>query len=208
LPADDIPAFARAAGLLADDEVLEAQAFTQGGLLLIDRSGQALRRFAIPPRGDEGDWVWVLVLPRVPGDTPATLEAERRAALHAATAQLADETGRLVAAELWPAAEHDDIAAFAWALDRIQILNDAALDRSGMLPGLGDPEQQILAVMRENGALVCGRALTGLGLYALIRGGGPSRRMRRALTNHLGIFGGTAMASICDNAGARMHKDT
>ncbi len=207
LPTDDIPAFARAAGLLAEDETLEAQAFTQGGLLLVDRQGQALQRFAIPPRGDEGDWVWVLVLPRVPNDTGATLEAERRAALHAATAQLADETGRLVAAGLWPAAERDDIAAFARALDRIQIFNHAALERSGTQFALSTEEQQILAVMRENGALVCGRALTGLSLYALIRGGGPSRTMRRALTDHLGIFGGIVMASICDNTGARLHKD-
>ena len=51
LPVDDIPALARGAGLLADDETLEAQTFAQGGLLLIDRRGHALRRYAIPPRG-------------------------------------------------------------------------------------------------------------------------------------------------------------
>ena len=206
LPVDDIPALARAAGLLADDGALEAQAFTQGGLLLVDRHGNALQRFAIPPRGDEGDWVWVLVLPRVPSDTSASLEAERRSALFAASAQLADQTGRLVAADLWPAAERDDIAAFARALERIQLLNDAALDHGGIRPELSDAERTILNVMRENGALVCGRAPTGLGLYALIRGGGPSRSMRRALTDHLGIFGGSVMASICNNTGARLQS--
>jgi predicted sugar kinase len=206
LPVDDIPALARAAGLLADDETLEAQAFAHGGLLLVDRHGHTLRRCAIPPRGDEGDWVWVLVLPRVPGDTPATLEAERRAALDAASTQLADETEQIVTAELWPAAEHDDIVAFAQALERIQSHHDDALDRRGVLLKLSDAERQILAVMRENGALVCGRTLTGLGLYALIRGGGPSRTMRRALTDRLGIFGGTVMASICDNNGVRLNS--
>jgi predicted sugar kinase len=204
LSVDDNPALARAAGLLADDETLEARAFTQGGLLLVDRHGQALRRFAIPPRGDEGDWVWVLVLPRVPADTPGTLEADRRVALHEASVQLAGETGQIATAELWPAAEHDDVAAFAQVLERIQTHNDDALDRSGRLPELSDADRQILAVMRENGALVCGRIPTGLGLYALIRGGGPSRSMRRALTDLLGIFGGTVMASICDNNGARL----
>jgi len=206
LPVDDIPALARAAGLLTDDETLEARAFTQGGLLLVDRHGQALRRFAIPPRGDEGDWVWVLVLPRAHGDTPAILEADRRAALYAASVQLADETGRLVAAELLPAAERDDIAAFAQALERIQSLNDAALDHIDEPHALTNEERQILAVMRDNGALVCGRIPTGLGLYALIRGGGPSRSMRRALTDLLGIFGGTVMASICDNNGAQLQS--
>jgi predicted sugar kinase len=206
LPIDDIPALARGAGLLSEDDTLEAQAFTQGGLLLVDRHGHVVRRFAIPPRGDEGDWVWVLVLPRVSGDILATLETERRAALHAASSQLADETERLVAAELWLAAERDDIAAFAQALERIQMLNDAALDRGGMLPALSGEERKILAVMRENGARMCGRTPTGLGLYALIRGGGPSRTMRRALADHLGIFGGIVMASICDNAGARFQS--
>jgi len=206
LAVEDIPALARAAGLLADDEALEAQAFTHGGLLLADRHGSALRRFAIPPRGDEGDWVWVLVLPRVSGDTSDMLEADRRSALLAAAPQLADETGRLVTADLWPAAERDDIATFAQALERIQMLNNAALGHSDKLPVISNAEREILAVMRENGALVCGRAPTGLGLYALIRGGGPSRSMRRALTNHLGIFGGSVMASICDNAGARLQS--
>jgi hypothetical protein len=43
-------------------------------------------------------------------------------------------------------------------------------------------------------------------LYALVRGGGPSRAMRRALTDQLGIFGGNVMASIADNAGARLRS--
>jgi hypothetical protein len=56
--------------------------------------------------------------------------------------------------------------------------------------------------MHDNGAAMCGRALTGLGLYGLIRSGRPSRELRAALTQHLGYFGPLVMASICDNHGA------
>jgi len=160
----------------------------------VGENGALLRRHAIAHQGEANDWVFVFVLPRPPGGTPATLEADRRAALRAAARHLGAETSSIIRADLWPAVERDDIDAFAQALAHMQTLNQAALTPQ---------EQTILDHMRDAGALTTGRTLAGLGLYGLIKGGGPSRELRRALTERLGYFGGTVMASICDNNGAR-----
>jgi predicted sugar kinase len=201
LPADDVAGLARAVGL-AGDEALEMHAFAQGGLLLVGENGALLRRHAIAHQGEADDWVFVFVLPRPPGATPATLEIDRRAALRAAARHLGAETSSIITADLLPAVERDDIESFAQALARIQALNQAALAGAGQPATLTPQEQAILDIMGDAGALTAGRTLAGLGLYGLIKGGGPSRALRRTLTERLGYFGGTVMASIGDNNGA------
>jgi predicted sugar kinase len=203
LPAGDLPALAGAIGL-SGDEALEVQAFAQGGLLLVDSAGTLRERREIAHADEAEDWIFVLVLPRVPAGTPDTFEAEQRQALRSAARQLGPEAGRIAEAELWPAVDRDDFAAFAQALASIRAANDDALARAGAAPALSGDEQAILEIMREGGALAYGRTLTGLGLYGLIKGGGPSRELRRALSTRLGYFAGTVMASISDNAGARL----
>ncbi len=202
LPSDDVAGLARAVGL-ADDEALEAHAFAQGGLLLVGEHGALLRRHVIAHQGEANDWVFVFVLPHPPGATPATFEIDRRAALRAAARHLSADTASIITADLWPAVERDDIESFAQALARIQMLNQAALAGAGQPATLTPQEQMILDSMRDAGALTAGRTLTGLGLYGLIKGGGPSRELRQTLTERLGYSGGTIMASICDNSGAR-----
>jgi predicted sugar kinase len=202
LSAGDTPDLARAVGLDAD-EALEVHAFAQGGLLLVDGFGALLRRQPIADHDEAGDWVFVLVLPRVPPGTPETLEADRRQALRDAAARLDPQTGRICMAQLWPAAESDDIAGFARGLMAIQAANHAALAETGRLPALSADEQIFFDVMREGGALACGRCISGMGLYALIEGGGPSRELRRRLTERLGYFGAAVMATLCDNNGVQ-----
>jgi predicted sugar kinase len=201
-PDADPASLAQSVGL-AEDEVLEIHAFAQGGLLLVNEQGELLRRHPIAHTDEADDWVFVFVLPRPSAATPETLERDQRVALRMAARHLGAETAGIITADLWPAVERDDIAAFAQALTGIHALNQAALDRAGWLTPLSPHEQAILDMMRDAGALAAGRTLAGLGLYGLIRGGGPSRDLRRALTERLGYFGGTVMASICDNNGAR-----
>jgi predicted sugar kinase len=201
-PADDARELARAAGLAAD-EALEAHAFAQGAMLLVDSDGELRRRQPIADHDEAGDWVFVLVLPRVPTGTPETLEADRRQSLRDSAAHLDLRTGRICNDLLWPAAESDDIAEFARGLMAIQELNEAALAEMGRPVDLSADEQAILGVMRAGGALAWGRCISGLGLYGLIKGGGPSRELRRALTDRLGYFGAAVMATLCDNNGAQ-----
>jgi predicted sugar kinase len=201
-PAHDAAQLARAVGL-SPQEALETHAFAHGGLLLVDSAGALRRRQPIADHDEAEDWVFVLVLPRVAAGTPDTLEADRRQALHDAAAQLDPETGQACTSQLWPAAERDDIAEFARALMAIQELNYSALARSGRPQILSGDEQAILEVMRAGGALAWGRCSSGMGLYGLIKGGGPSRELRRLLTERLGYFGAAVMATLCDSAGAQ-----
>jgi predicted sugar kinase len=201
-PVDDTQELARAVGLDAD-EALEAHAFAQGGLLLVDGAGSLRRRRPIAEHDEAEDWVFVLALPRVPSGTPATLEADRRQALREAAAGLDLQTGRTCVSQLWPAVERDDIAEFARGLMAIQAANHAALDQFGQPLALSPDEQSILEVMREGGALAWGRCISGMGLYGLIKGGGPSRDLRRRLAERQGYFGATVMATLCDSDGAQ-----
>ncbi|HEX5688406.1 MAG TPA: hypothetical protein VFX76_00290, partial [Roseiflexaceae bacterium] len=198
---DDAHELAQAVDL-ADQEALELHAYAQGGVLLVDDSGAVRERREIAHENEKQDWVWVFVLPRVPVDTPETLERERRTALHESAAHLDAAATRAATAELWAAVDRDDITAFAAALDALRAANEEALRRSGALIAPSDDEEKVLQLMRDGGALTWGRALTGLALYGLIEGGGPSRELRRTLTTQLGYFGGTVMATLADNQGA------
>ncbi len=193
-PADDVAALAHAAGL-GPGEGLAMQAFSGGGLLLADAAGAARRRLALDRRDETRDWVFVLALPRPPAGTPATTEQERLAALWRAAAALDGRAEELVAGRLWPAAEADDIAAFAAALAELQSLVAP--------PALSAEEQALLAIMRAGGALACGRAPTGLGIYGLVRGAAASQGLCRDLAARMGHMGGSVLASTCDPAGAR-----
>jgi len=201
LPAISTAELAQAGGL-DKDEALEAHAFASGGLLAVGTDGVLLRRQTIAHQDEADDWVFVFVLPRPPGDTPEPIEVDRRAALRGSARHLSAEATSTIEDDLWPAIERDDFNTFAHALARLQALNVAALASAGQPATLAPHEQALLDLMRNHGALVCGRTLTGLAIYGLIKGGGPSRDLRRALVMQLGIFGGTVMATLCDNSGS------
>jgi predicted sugar kinase len=208
LPRADIPALARATGL-APTDAPAIWGFDQGGLLFVDAAEPAamalppiLRRYDIA-HPDKHAWVFVLILPRLPAGTPATLEAERLTALRNAVPHLGNTTWPLVRDRLWPALEQDDLPAFAQALMQVAEQNQAALAAAGTPHTLTAAEQAILDLLRTHGAVAWGRSLTGLALYGLIEGAQASRELRRQLRRHLGPFGGTVMATITDNGGAR-----
>jgi predicted sugar kinase len=194
LPADNATALAIAAGINANDG-LEVQAFGGGGLLLVNQTGTALRRKVIAHLKQAQDWVFVMVLPRPPAGTPDDLEAQQRRQLWQFAAELDESAEKLLTERLWPATENDDIAAFGTALMELQ----------GMLPTEppNEEEDAIFAIMREAGSVAWGRARNGMGLYGLIRGADPSRKLRRSLADHLGYDSGMIMATICETKGVR-----
>jgi predicted sugar kinase len=175
-------------------------ALAQGGLLLVDDAGGVRERAEIAHSDESDDWVIVLVLPREPDDLPEDYEVNAHAALLSAARD--DATIVRDFARVFDAIRRDDFAAFAQAVADAHAANEAALAAAGALRPLDAAERNILAYLRSNGGVACARTLTGLGLYGLIRGGGPSRVLRKALTTHFGYFGPLVMASICDNQGA------
>jgi len=176
-------------------------AFERGGLALVGPQGELIRRAAIEHADEEDDWVFVLVLPHAPDDVAEDDESQRRRALRDAAGRLSSS---VTADALFAAVERDDFDAFAGALTAIHAANEAALSADGRPAALGEEERDILACMRAGGAAFAGRALTGLGLLGLIKGGPASRALRQALVRRLGYFGPSVMASICDNRGARV----
>ena len=207
---NDTPALAQAIGL-GSEHAPAVWGFHQGGLLLVAGEGEAgqlppvLRRASIEHNDKDKDWAFVLFLPYAPDDVSPTLEADRLAALLRAAPRLPADAGRLVAEQLWPAVEQDDIGAFAQALMALEQMNREALAQAGTAVTIAPDHQAILDLMRANGALAWGQSLTGLALYGLVRGAEASRELRRKIMAHVGHFGGTLLASITDNTGAR-HK--
>lgn len=204
LPLDNTPVLAQAVGLRSQD-ALEVWGYDRGGLLLVEvGAGETfappIRRYQIAHSEQEA-WAFVLVLPRVPADTPDTLEADRLRALLDAAPHLSAGTGRLVA-ELEPALANNDLAAFGRSLMAIQALNDEALAEAGVPPTFSPDEQAVLDIICQHGAVAWGRSATGLTLYGLVKGARASIDLRHKLRQHLGIFGGRPMAAITANTGA------
>jgi predicted sugar kinase len=176
----------------------------QGGLLLINDDGLVQERTEIAHVNEDDDWVFVLALPKEPDDLPETYEADQRLALQRAASRLPDLGAQV--ARLFSAVKRDDFNAFTDALSGIHAANEAALAADGHPIELNDQERDVLGFMRANDTAFAGRALTGLALFGLIKGGKPSRTLRKALTDHLGYFGPLVMASICDNHGAHIKE--
>jgi predicted sugar kinase len=206
LPTDGTPALAQAIGL-GPEHALALWGFHQGGALLVglenegDMPPPILRRARI--EHDE-DHVWALVFhfPHVPDEISATYETDQMLALRRAAPYLSAETGQVFENQLWPAIERNDIATFAQAVMRVDELNREALAQAGTPNLIGSEAQDVLNVMRDNGAVAWGQCLTGLGLFGLVHGTETSQKLRHVLRGHVGHFGGTQIAAIVDNAGA------
>jgi predicted sugar kinase len=207
LPLDNIPTLAQAIALQPQD-ALQIWGYDRGGLLVVDVSGASLfelqpplRRYEIAHPEKEA-WAFVLVLPRIPAGAPETLEVDRLGTLLKAAPHLSADTGQVITAELWPALENNDLAAFGRNLMALQALNQEALASAGNSLAYSSDEQAVFDIMRDQGAVAWGRSATGLALYGLVKGARASIDLRHKLRHHVGFFGGRVMASITDNRGA------
>jgi predicted sugar kinase len=205
LPAEDAPALAQAAGL-PPAEAVRAWGFQGGGLLevsLAAGSPPALARRSEIAHGDKQSWVFVFHFPHVPGDAPATLEADRLAALVDAVPHLDAPAAAAARDALWQAAEADDFGAFAAALAKLRETNEQALAAAGAAWPVPADDRTVLDLMRNGGAAASGKALTGLASFGLVQGGPHSLELRRSLRQRVGYEGGIVMATVADNRGVR-----
>ncbi|GAB4578639.1 MAG: hypothetical protein Fur0022_13750 [Anaerolineales bacterium] len=181
----------------------EVAGYAHGGLLLVcpTPEGARILRRAEVAHPERAAWAFVFHLPIPPEDFPGDSEAQRLEALWQAAAHLSPDTASLVET-LFQAVASDDVVSFGKALLSLQACAIKALETTRPFPTLTLEEQTIGEIMQAEGAVAWGRSLTGLGLWGLIRGGDPSRTLRKRLTEHVGIFGGRVMATITDNRGA------
>ena len=208
-PLEDTARLAQAIGLRPQDS-LAIGGFDQGGFLLVDSQSEPkeqdiasmiLRREAIS-HPDQEAWAFVMVFPPLNDNVPETIESDRLTTLLQAAPYMELAQGKLAIDKIWAAIESDDIAAFGRGLQDLQQMNETTLAKAGTPRHLGEDEQAIFEVMRTNGALAWGQSPTGFGLYGLVKGAKASAGLQKKLSDHLGFFGGTVMASITDNRGA------
>jgi predicted sugar kinase len=191
---------------LAPEQALALWAYAQGGVLLVeppaaDGAGFAppLRRHALAHADRAAAWAFVLYLPSLPNDLPLTREPERAAALNAIAPRLSLDTGRLVDSDLWPALERDDLPAFGEALMTLRRLNGEVLTPLPRTP----VDAAALRVMAAAQPAAWGQALTGHGLFALVRGAQGAADLRTALADQLPLGAGRVLVTIADVTGAR-----
>jgi len=193
---------------LKPQNALEFWGFDQGGLLLVETESTSGEYPAIIRRQEiqhenKDDWAFVLHFSKISSDTPRTLESQRLDDMLKAAPHLGSESGE-IGDDLWSAVGDDDLVEFAKALDKLSKSNTEAQAAAGINAPISPEEQKILDVMLENGALTCGRSATGFALYALVKGSSATVSLRHALREHVGYYGGTAMATITDNQGAQV----
>ena len=174
-----------------------------GGLLLTDDDGLLQVRVEMPNVPEDDAWAFALVLPDAPDEIDDDFEMQQCNVLHTAVANMRAAPDVDV---LFAAVRERDFKGFAQSLASIHATNEAAFAQAGAPHTLSPQTQELLKLMHDNGAAFCAQTLTGLGLYALVRGREASRSLRTALTQHTGYFGPLVITTICDNAGAQIKQ--
>lgn len=195
---------------LEPSQSINVAASMQGGLLLVDATKRdehgtpIVYQRAELETAEKTAWGVVLVMPRVNGH-PNTAESDRLAALiHAQTTAGSDDTAQIVEQKLYPAVAEDDIEAFGAGLAELQTLNTAALAAMSIDTSFTAETEKIFAIMRDTGAVVCGKSPTGHALYALTRGARATIEMRKALRRVFDHSSGDMLATISQNVGIRV----
>lgn len=173
------------------DQSVAGHAFANGGLIFVDESGTLLRRCTLE-HDDAHAWVFVLLLPTPPDDTPDDLELSR--AQH-----LLSETSDHDPNPLFDAAEAGDFDGFVAALGALRNAQ-ASTVRKFEKPAELSQYEGLLAAQNPPFSSI---APTGYGMFALTHGAPASRAVREGLKRTLGYGGPIILGSICDNSGAQ-----
>jgi predicted sugar kinase len=190
------------------NNIIQRDVLRHGGLSITGDQHKMSKHLYIPEHQQEiDDWVFVLVLPKLPEDFDDSQYEAVFSEILFDTYRLAGEDTLENSSSLLAAIENDDLPFFAKSLERIHKANEDAMARdSDPIAERIHPSEanEILKIMRDNGVLTCAQTPTGLGLYALVQGREASRTLRDAFKQHYGYFGPLVTATICDNAGVKM----
>ncbi len=172
-------------------QTVAGHAFAHGGLIFVNESGTQLRRSTLA-HDDTQAWVFVLLLPTPPDDTPDDLESAR-------AQRLLDAKPNHDLRALFDAADNDSFDGFVTALHAMYDAQASTL-RNFALPAELAHYGQLLEAQNAPFTAV---TATGYGMFALTHGAPASRAVRNGLKQTLGYGGPIVLGSICDNAGAQ-----
>ncbi len=200
---------AEVAGLQASER-LHVPAFDGGGLLVLAPPEDPTASWTVFQRVEvshpERDaWAFVFYFPLPPDDVEESFESVRMEALYQAfrdPGEPGDPVAQLSPDTLPAMVASDDIRAFAELVVAAQPAGNDLISAAG--PEGDQAAGSIFQIMEQGGALAWGQALCGFSLWCLVRGGDSSRRIRKAIQDHVGFFGGRVMATVIDNRGAKI----
>ena len=205
---EDSATLAQHVGVGADD-ALAYWSFQEGGVLLVEMASEdgampkLLRRYHLEHQAHLA-WAINFHFPLNPNDAPDSLEQDRYALVKAAADAMPSESGNIINDVLWPALENDDIETFGSALMQLREMNLRQLGQSAEWQAPNEHAENVMRIMRENGAVAAGESYTGIAVFSFVRGSLLSQQIRAALMKQIGYFKGQFEHTVTDNDGSRL----
>ena len=192
---------------LGTGDALGLAAFDRGGLLMVDLDARrpkdaVVERWEIAHERKDA-WALVIFLPKMPEKAPRNLEARLKETATAAALEMDVNRETELNERLVNALASDDIDLFGSVITELQERSFKAMKVTG--GGVWETEagEVFFEVMRSNGAFAWGQSLTGLALWALLKGEVACIETQKALHPKVGYYSGRILSAITDNAGAQ-----
>lgn len=195
---------------LGTGDTLGLAAFDRGGLLMVDLAARQpkdaiVERWEIAHERKDA-WALVMFLPKFPEKAPRDLEARMQEAATAAAAEIDASHGTELSERLVKALETDDIDLFGEIITELQERSFASMKVPEGVLLETEAGEVFYEVMRSNGAVAWGQSLTGLALWALVKGEMACIETQKALHPKVGYYSGRMLSAITDNAGAQFSE--
>ena len=192
---------------LGTDDTLGLAAFDRGGLLMVDLDVRrpkdaVVERWEIAHERKDA-WALVMFLPKIPGKAPRNLEARLKETATAAALEMDANHEAELNERLVNALASDDIDLFGSVITELQERSFKAIKVAGGALWETEAGEVFYEVMRSNGAVAWGQSLTGLALWALVKGETACIETQKALHPKVGYYSGRMLSTITDNAGAQ-----
>ena len=193
---------------LGTGDKLGLAAFDRGGLLMVDLAAGRLKdavveRWEIAHERKDA-WALVMFLPKMPEKAPHNLEARLKETVAAAALEMNANNETELNERLVNALASDDINLFGSVITELQERSFKAIKVAGGALWETEAGKVFYEVMRSNGAVAWGQSLTGLALWALVKGEMACIETQKALHPKIGYYSGRMLSTITDNAGAQL----
>ncbi|MEM7332286.1 MAG: hypothetical protein AAF490_09350 [Chloroflexota bacterium] len=195
---------------VAKNDPLAYWGYQKGGFLIVEleegpngKPPALLKHHTLEHRSHLA-WAFVFHFPKVPANTPESIEMDRLKLMKTAVSHIPVESGQIMMERLWPALEQDDFDTFATALMQLIQMNQKALVEQNAWHIEPDISSKIFDVFEKEQVSAWGASLTGIGIYGFLKGSLKSQEVRTRLLSEVGYFSGQYDATVSDPIGARI----